>query len=473
MLPVKRGDELQVTIERTGLEGKSIARYNDFVLFVNGGIPGDVVSISIQKVKSTYAEARLLSVLSAGPGRQEPPCPHFGTCGGCKWQHFSYQSQTEAKREHVIDAMKRIGGFSDLTVLPTLGSPLEYGYRNKMDFSFSDSRWLLQGERTEEATRPVDFALGLHVPGRFDKIVDIDHCLLQSPLANRILNIVRTFSLQSGKTPWSVKSHSGFWRSLIIRQAAHTSDLMVILITSADDGPLLDQLASELTRQIPDITSIIQISHSGPGPVPRGEGSRVLYGKDFLEESLLGIRFRIHPESFFQTNTYQAERLFETAFNMAELTSKDCLYDLFCGPGTIGLLAASKVRSVVGMEIRAEAVENAKENARLNGITNAEFFCGDLSKQYSELEMWKKTYGKPDIVVVDPPRAGLPEPLTRQLSSLGADRILYISCNPVTQARDMAILREAGFRTEVVQPVDMFPHTWHIESIAVLNRPRV
>lgn len=469
-LPVRRGEMLQVTIERTGLEGKSIARYNEFVLFVNGGIPGDVVSIQIQKVKGTYAEARLVDVVSAGPGRTEPGCHHFGTCGGCKWQHFGYSHQLEAKREHVMDAMQRIGGFKDLTVLPTLGSPRETGYRNKMDFTFSDNRWLLTSETAGLSEKPSNFALGLHVPGRFDKIVDIDHCLLQSPVANRLLEEIKAFSLDSGFLPWSIKSHHGFWRSMIIRQAAHTADLMVILVTTVDDRALLDRLATRLTAHFPEITSLIQITHSGPGPVPRGEGTRILAGKDHLEEMLGGIRFRIHPESFFQTNTYQAEKLFETAFRMAQLTGNDHLYDLFCGPGTIGLLAARSVRKVVGMEIRPEAVENAKENARLNGITNADFFCGDLSKQFDELDSWSVQYGQPDIVVVDPPRAGLPDALTRKLPSLGADRIIYISCNPVTQARDMSILREARYLPGPVQPVDMFPHTWHIESIVVMTR---
>lgn len=468
--PVKKGDLVTLTIESIGFEGKSIARLSDFVVFLPMAAPGDLVEVEITKVKSSYAEGWIKKLVQPGPVRVKPVCTHFGDCGGCKWQHISYESQLKAKFQHVVDALERIGGFENPDVLPILGVQNPFNYRNKMDFTFSDSRWLSSDEIKTGKEKPSDFALGLHVPGRYDKLVDLDRCHIQSETGNRILELVKSFCRENSFLPYSSKNHTGFLRSLILRSGINTGDLMVILVTTHENKTFNTKLEHLFKKEIPEIKSFINILHSGKGPVPKGEGEILVFGSEVLKEKLLGIEFIIHPNSFFQTNSLQAEHLFKHAFEAAKLKETDILYDLFCGPGTIGLLAANRVKKVAGIELIPEAVENAKENARANGIKNATFIQGDIGKSLDLLKTWEDLIGKPDIIVVDPPRAGLTEETARFLPQFGADRILYISCNPMTQARDLKILASFNYDLTYIRPVDMFPHTYHIENIVVLKK---
>lgn len=468
--PVKKGDLVTLTIESIGFEGKSIARIEDFVVFLPMAAPGDMVEVEITKVKSSYAEGWIKSLLKPGSSRIQPICTHFGECGGCKWQHISYETQLKAKQQQVIDALVRVGGFVNPSVLPIIGVKNPFNYRNKMDFTFSDSRWITSQELKSGLKKPGDFALGLHVPGRYDKLVDLDACFIQPELGNGILNLVKSFCLKNGYPPYSSKHHAGFLRSLILRFGINTGDLMVILVTTHEDSDFNRKLAELFKQEFPEIKSFVNILHSGRGPVPKGEGEITVFGSGVLTEKLLGIEFIVHPNSFFQTNSLQAEILFKTAFEAAELKETDVLYDLFCGPGTIGLMAANRVKKVAGIELIPEAVENAIENARVNGIKNAEFVQGDIGKSLDVLKQWEENIGKPDIIVVDPPRAGLTEDTARFLPQFGADRILYISCNPMTQARDLKILASFNYELTYIRPVDMFPHTYHIENIVVLKK---
>lgn len=469
--PLKRGDRVELDILEMGFEGKSVARFNDYVVFVEKGVTGDKVEAEVFKSKSSYAEAKIKSIIKPSQFRNEPKCSHTEDCGGCKWQHVDYAEQLKAKEKHVYDALTRIGGLQNFPFNPILGSDSIFFYRNKMEFSFSDNRWLPNSEIHSPTDKPADFALGLHVPGRFDKVVDVDSCFLQSEESNQILQVVKKFGLQKNLSCWSDKIHSGFLRNLIIRQSANTDDLMVVLVTSFFDKELMRELAEIFQKDFRFIKSFICMVHSGKGPVPKGEGEHVLFGNSILTEKLLDVEFTVHPNSFFQTNTKQAEKLFETAFEAAELNPTDILYDLYCGPGTIGLIAANRVKQVVGIELVPEAIDNAKENAARNGIKNAEFFTGDVKNNLSEIQSWKSKFGKASIVVVDPPRAGLHEEVAASLSDFDAERILYISCNPMTQARDLKIILASGkYEIKFIQPVDMFPHTYHIEVIAVLKR---
>lgn len=467
--PVKRGDIVQTTIIEMGFEGKSVSKLDDYVIFSAQGVPGDRVELEILKAKSSYAEAKVLRVLENGSARVEPKCSHIHDCGGCRWQHVTYEAQLKAKQKHVFDAMTRIGGFKNIEIKSIIGAAEFFFYRNKMEYTFSDQRWIPNNETHSDKSR--NFALGLHISGRYDKILDIDACYLQSELSNKILNLIKKTAQSSGIDPYNLKNHTGFLRNLTIRQSANTDDVMVILTTTFHDSELMKVFASNLKSGTPEVKSFINVVHSGKGPVPKGEGEFIIFGQPVLTEKLLGVSFIIHPFSFFQTNSKQAERLFETAFSVADLTTDDVLYDLYCGPGTIGLIAAQKVKKVVGIELIPEAIENAKENAKINAVTNADFFTGDVRANLESIKSWRDLYGKPSIVVVDPPRAGLHEDVALTIPKFGAERILYISCNPMTQARDLKIITEnSDYRITHCQPVDMFPHTYHIENIVLLER---
>lgn len=469
--PVKKGDIVTLTVMDMGFEGKSVAKIDDYVVFLQQAVTGDVVEAEILKAKTSYAEGKVRSIIKPSEFRVSPKCTHTADCGGCKWQHVVYSSQLKAKEKHVWDALTRVGGLKDFPFNSIIGSEEVFFYRNKMEFSFSDNRWLPVAEISHDSGKPKNFALGLHVPGRFDKIVDIDECFLQSPESNKILTCLKNFGLNRNLSCWNEKTHIGFLRNLIVRQSSNTDDLMVVLVTSSNEPDLMKELSGVIKSELPFVKSFINIIHSGRGPVPKGEGEFVIFGNPILTEKLFGVEFTVHPNSFFQTNTKQAECLFKTAFDASELDKSDILYDLYCGPGTIGLIAANRVKQVIGIELVPEAIENAIENAKRNNIGNAEFFTGDVKNNLEHIQDWKNRFGNPTIIVVDPPRAGLHEDVAKSLPDFNADRILYISCNPMTQARDLKIIMEKGnYKITFVQPVDMFPHTYHIENIVVLKK---
>ncbi len=473
---MKKFEELVVTLDTFAFEGKSIARVDGFVVFVDGGVPGDEVRVNIRKVKKQHAEASVVEVLKKSILRVEPPCPHFGTCGGCKWQHVGYQAQLDFKRQHVIDALERIGGFTGMQVNPTIGSEDVYFYRNKMEFSFGN-RWLTRAELDAQTSNPEprtereQFALGMHIPQRFDKIVDINECHLQSQVSNRILNLVRQFCLDHQLTIYSTFTHTGYLRNLVIRQSVHTNELMVNLVTSDDRPELLTALSSTLLAAIPSITTIVNNITQRKSQVAVGDYEKVCHGSGFITETIGKRTYRISANSFFQTNTKQAERLYDTAKRMANLQREDVVFDLYSGTGTIALHIADDVREVVGVESVEPAVVDARKNATANGVGNCTFILGDLKDRLTKDRAWLQNHPKPNVLIIDPPRAGMHEKVVREVVDMHPERIVYVSCNPTTQARDLKLMcADADYAIVEVQPVDMFPHTYHIENVVSLKR---
>ncbi len=469
---MKRGDQLTVALEQFALEGKSIARVDGLVVFVTGAVPGDRVRVELTKIKKSFCEARAVEVLTPSPLRAEPRCRYFGTCGGCRWQNVRYDAQLAFKRQHVIDALERIGGIRGVSVNEAIGSASDIFYRNKMEFSFG-RRWLTAEElaRRVEGDEPApgeDLALGLHIPGRYDRVLDLEECWLQSTTSMQIVNRVREFALRSGLSVYSPDAQAGYLRNLVIRQSAHTDEIMVNLVTREEDPDVMRALTGELLRLFPSITTVCNNITDRPAQVAVGEREVVYHGPGFITERIASRTYRISANSFFQTNTRQAERLYDSARRMARLKLSDVVFDLYCGTGTIALHIADDVRAVVGYEQVPSAIEDARRNAAMNGVGNCTFVQGDLKAALAQKGGRPFDAETPDVMMIDPPRAGMHPDVVRAVLAMKPSRIVYISCNPATQARDVAMLAE--YRIEEVQPVDMFPHTFHIENIVALSR---
>ncbi len=469
-----RGDELTLTIDAFAFEGKSVARHEGLVVFVHRGVPGDEARVRLIKKKKQFLEAELVAVPKPSPLRTEPRCKHFDVCGGCAWQHVDYQAQLDFKRQHVIDALERIGGFTGIAVNPTLGSERMYFYRNKMEFSFGEM-WLPKNEHEPKLYNPLsakplsNFALGLHPAGFYQKVLDIEECHLQSDTSNRILHVVREFCRDRQLSFYSTKTHTGYLRNLVIRQSASTNDVMVNLVTTDDKPDVLSALCSALLGRVPSITTIVNNITQRKNLVAVGDHEKIYYGPGFITEKLGKRTYRISANSFFQTNTKQAERLYDVAKQMARLRPTDVVFDLYSGIGTIALHIADEVQEVVGIEGVAAAVEDARKNAAANGVTNCTFVLGDLKDRLTKDTEWLQKHPKPTVVIIDPPRAGMHEKVVKEVLHLQPERIVYISCNPATQARDLKLMAGA-YRIAEVQPVDMFPHTYHIENVVEMIR---
>jgi 23S rRNA (uracil1939-C5)-methyltransferase len=473
---VKRGDELTVSLEKSAFEGKSIAHIDGMVVLVTGGVPGDEVKVRLSRVKKQYAEAHVTSLLSASSLRTTPRCRYAGECGGCVWQHVAYDAQLAFKREHVRDALERIGGFTAVVVNSTIGSDAVYYYRNKMEFSFGE-KWIPRLELQDDAgsltgrSESERFALGLHLPRRFDKVLDITECHLQSESSSRIVNAVRSFCLQEQLSAYSTRTHAGYLRNLAVRESANTNECMVNLVTSEDRADVMRRLTGHLLEQFPLITTVVNNITRRKAQVAVGEVEQVYHGPGFITERIGKRTYRISANSFFQTNTRQAERLYDVVATMGQLTPEDHVFDLYSGTGTIALHVADDVRGVVGIEAVASAVDDARKNASANNVDNCTFLRGDLKEKLFYDTQWLEGRPAPDLVIVDPPRAGMHEKVTRSLLALLPARIVYVSCNPATQARDLALLcSSSAYRIVGVQPVDMFPHTYHIENVVSLIR---
>jgi 23S rRNA (uracil1939-C5)-methyltransferase len=473
---VIRGEEREVVIESVATEGKSIVRIDGLVVFVRGGVPGDRARIRITFLKKSFAEGEVVEVLEPSPSRVTPRCRHYGVCGGCTWQNTAYDAQCAFKRQHVVDALERIGGFTGVTVAPTLGSEDPFYYRNKMEFSFGD-RWLTKEEltlRTETAALSGEaerFALGLHIPARWDKILDLQECWLQSPSSVAIVNFTRAFMLERKIPLYSTDTNTGYLRNLIVREGRGTGDRMVNLVTRDDNPEVMREYTTALLVAVPGITTVVNNITTKKSQVAFGERETVYHGLPFITERIGKRVYRISANSFFQTNTRQAERLYDTVLDMAEFRPDDVVFDLYSGTGTIALHVADHVRTVMGVESVAPAVDDARRNAEENGVTNCSFLLGDLKDTLIAARKDGGTLPSPDVIILDPPRAGMHEKAVRELLAMNARRIVYVSCNPATQARDLKLLCEGGrFRLEGVQPVDMFPHTNHIENVAALIR---
>ena len=460
--PVKRGGEYELDIEKLAFGGAGVARIENYVIFVKGALPGDRVRARISKRKPSFAEARLLEVLTPSPQREEAPCPYFEWCGGCTWQNLSYENQLKYKREITAESLQHLSKVQDVEVLPVIPSDPNFGYRNKMEFSFSDRRWLLPDELGQEGIDK-DFALGLHVPGTFDKIIQVDRCLLQDEQANDVLQYVTGYVREHKLIPYGIRSHEGYLRFLVIRRSQYNAKIMVNIVTSEERPELLQPLAEALIKKFPFTTSVVNNINSRPAQIALGEKEILLAGEPWIEEKLGGFIFKISANSFFQTNTKQAERLYEQVLQAAEIKADDIVWDLYSGTGTISLFLAQQAREVIGFELAESAVEDAHKNAEEHGVLNTRFVGGDL------LHRLRDTQPKPDVLVTDPPRAGMHEKVVRYLNEILPRRIVYVSCNPTTLARDLALLKD-NYSIETVQPVDMFPHTYHIETVVKLTR---
>ncbi len=461
---------VELTVESIGFQGISIARKEGLVYFVKGGIPGDEVKAQIRRKKKNRIETNIVEVLKPSDDRIPPVCDYFGVCGGCSWQHLDYAKQLYWKQVHVKDSFERIGNFENLNYLDILPSPDVYQYRNKMEFSFSSSRWLDTKEiESEQEIKQKNFALGLHIPGRYDKVLDIKECHIQKITGNDVLNAVREQALSKEISAYNQHTHKGFLRNLIIRTTKSSNELMLVLITNditeQTEEEFLSWFGNDMPNEIKGITSIIYAINNTNSPVAYGEPN-LLYGKDFISENILGIDFNISPFSFFQTNPSQLNQFIGNIIKKAEINKENIIWDLFCGSGSITLPASKFCKEIIGLELNQESIDKAKENAVLNGIDNAEFLQADLiAKQVPEI---LNQLPKPDTIILDPPRAGLHKNLINHLLQIKAKNIVYVSCNPTTQARDCEIL-SSDYDIISIQAVDMFPHTFHVESIAVLK----
>lgn len=441
---------MEVTVDRLSYGGRGVGRVGGFVVFVPDTAPGDTVRARLWRVKPGYGEADLIEVLRRSPFRTPPPCPHFGPCGGCLWQHIQYSHQVEAKEAIVRESLEHIGGLHGVPVRPIVAMGSPWYYRNKMEFTFHP-----EGE------------LGLHPRGAFDQVVPVDTCLLQSPESNLILGVVREFARASGLSCYDPKSHAGVLRQLVVREAKATGEIMVGLITATADVPGLGALAARLRTLIPRITSVLHGVNPGLSdglPLAR---VTVLSGRPYIVEELGGLQFRIGLETFFQTNTQQAACLLELVDHMSGLRGDEVVFDLYCGVGTFSLVLARRARYVHGVEISLSAVEAATDNAALNGIQNVRFVCGDVRRALPDLV---RSAGRPDLVLLDPPRSGAGSRIIRRVAETGTPRVLYVSCNPTTLAPDLKELGAAGYVTREVRPVDQFPHTHHVECVALAER---
>lgn len=453
-LTIKKGDLLELVIESLASGGQGLARLNSLVIFVRDALPGDKVKAKIVKTKSSFAEAELIDLIQASPDRVTPRCSHFGTCGGCQWQNLDYLRQLEYKTLQVKEALEHIAGFAASPLLPALPAQEIYFYRNKMEFSFSSD---LEGR----------LILGLHLAGRFDQVFDLEACFLQSEISNQIVQRVKTFCREKRLSVYDLKSYTGLLRFLVIKQAHNSGEVMVNIVTQAGDASELKILAEKLVKEFPMVKSMVRNINTKKAQIAIGEKEEVLAGRSFIVERIGAFQFQISANSFFQSNSSQAEKLYSLATRFAQPGPQDTVLDLYSGTGTISFFLAQKAGRILGIESNPQTVEDAQKNARLNRIENCHFICSE-AKDYLALALLRKE--EFNAVLVDPPRSGLHPQVIENLIRLSPPKIIYVSCNPATLARDMKMLCESAYSLEKIQPLDMFPHTYHIETVSQLLR---
>jgi 23S rRNA (uracil1939-C5)-methyltransferase len=460
-MKIKRGQALEIEVGNIAFGGRGLVKIDGFTLFVDQAVPGDVVNARVYRKKRSYAEARAVEIIKPSPDRVKAPCPYSGYCGGCKWQFLSYAKQLEYKRRHVAESLEHIALLAGVQVRATVPSDLIFGYRNKMEFSASDRRWLMPHELGQGID--TDFALGLHVPGTFNKVLDIDACLLQPDLGNTLLEEIKAEIKTSGLPIYGLRSHEGFWRFVMLRHSVAKDQWMVNLITKTAATDQLAPLAERLMARHPEVISVVNNVTARKSGVAVGEYELPLTGEGQIQDRIGAHTFNISANSFFQTNTRGAGRLYDQVRRYANLTGMETVVDLYCGTGTIAICLADLAREVVGFEIVESAVADAEANCRLNAISNCRFIQGDIRHRLADLTE------TPDLLVIDPPRVGMHKAVVKQVLALAPPRIVYVSCNPATLARDLGMMKES-YRVVEVQPVDMFPHTFHIEAVALLER---
>lgn len=455
-------------VEITGVaaEGKSIARVDDMVVFIPYGAPGDVVNIKLDKKKRSYAEAHIVDMVKPSPDRVTPACEHFGVCGGCKWQHIPYESQLRYKRDQVVDALTRIAKVEIPEVNPTLGSKETFCYRNKLEYTFSCKCWITFEDLRSGREIADRNALGFHIPGAFDKVLDIKKCWLQDDLSNRIRLFVRQYALAKGYEFYDIKAQQGLMRTLMVRIAS-TGEVMLIVVFARPEQEKIDDLMGAIAAEFPEITSLLYVVNQKVNDTIADQEVITYRGRDYINEEMEGLQFRIGPKSFYQTNSLQAYELYKVARRMACLKPDDLVYDLYTGTGTIANFVARQVKKVVGIEYVPEAIADAKLNSEVNAIDNTIFFAGDMKDVLTD--GFIAEHGRPDVMIIDPPRAGMHEDVVNVILNARPERIVYVSCNPATQARDLALM-DSLYRVEEVQPVDMFPHTHHVENVVRMTR---
>ena len=454
-----------VLITGVASEGKAIAKVNEVVTFVPFAVPGDVVNLQVTKKKRSFMEARVIDFVEKSAVRSEPFCEHYGICGGCKWQILPYSEQLKHKQIEVENNLRRIGKVELSEITPILGSAKTTFYRNKLEFTFSNRRWRTYEEMLEEKEFDTMNAVGFHIPGMFDKVLDINKCWLQDDIQNQIRNEIRSYALQNNLTFFDLRVQEGFLRTMMVRTTS-TGELMIILVFFHEDKTERKKLLQHIADKFPQITSLLYVINSKANDTITDQEVITFKGNDAIFEEMEGLRFKIGPKSFYQTNSEQAYELYKITRNFAELTGDELVYDLYTGTGTIANFVSKNARKVIGIEYVPEAIEDAKVNSALNGIENTLFFAGDMKNVLTE--DFIATHGKPDVIITDPPRAGMHDDVIKAILLAEPKRIVYVSCNSATQARDLALLEEK-YRVTAVQPVDMFPHTHHVENVVLLQ----
>lgn len=455
----------EVTITDVAAEGKALAKVDDMVIFTQYAVPGDVVDLQIIKKKKNYMEGRVIKFHSYSEKRCEAVCEHYGTCGGCKWQILPYDEQIRYKQKQVVDNLTRLGHIKLPGITPILGSEKTYFYRNKLEYTFSNRKWLTMEDMQKEHKPEELNGVGFHIPGMFDKVLDINKCWLQDDISNQIRNEIRRYAKEKGLTFFDLRNQEGFLRTLMIRTTS-TGELMVVVVFFYEDEAARTALLQHLADKFPQITALLYVINSKCNDTITDQEIHCFKGAEAIYEEMEGLRFKIGPKSFYQTNSEQAYELYKVARNFAELTGDELVYDLYTGTGTIANFVSRKARQVIGIEYVPEAIEDAKVNSAINNIDNTLFFAGDMKDILTD--KFIKEYGRPDVIITDPPRAGMHEDVVNVILNAEPKRIVYVSCNPATQARDLQLL-DMKYKVTAVQPVDMFPHTHHVENVVRLE----
>ena len=456
----------KVEITAIGSEGKALGRVDEKVVFVPMLVPGDIVDVQVTRKRKNYMEGYVVKQHKYSEMRQQAECSHFGVCGGCKWQHIPYVKQLEFKQQQVMDNFTRIGKFAFPEVKPILGSINEYFYRNKLEFTFSNRRWLTDKEISSGDDISNRNALGFHIPGMFDRVLDIEKCYLQNDISNEIRNSIRDYAIKNDLDFYDSREHNGFLRTMTIRTSSN-GEIMLIMNLGYEDREKREKLLAFIRDKFSSITSLMYVINTKLNDTFNDLDVKLFSGRDHIVEEMGGLKFRIGPKSFFQTNTTQAEKLYSIAADYAGLSGEEVVYDLYTGTGTIANYIAKRSKRVIGIEYVDEAIQDARNNSDLNNIKNTEFFSGDIKEILSEEFITKS--GHPDIIITDPPRAGMHESVVKTLLNTGAEKIVYVSCNPATQARDIALMADK-YEVAAVQPVDMFPQTHHVENVTLLRQ---